>query len=175
MIEAEQLHLIPCEPRHIAALLRSRQDLADMLQVTLPDGWPHFPEAFSPETCARLQADPALDRWYGYFFIHPQTRALVGSGGFAGPPDADGVVEIGYEIAPEHQNRGCATAAAQALIRYAFSHTSVSAVIAHTLAETNASNRVLQKVGMTFEQAIDDPEHGTVWRWRLQSSGASRV
>lgn len=172
MIETDHLHLIPCEPGHIAALLHSRQDLAATLQVRLPDGWPHFPEAFSLETYARLQADPALRQWYGYFFIHPQTRALVGSGGFAGPPDADGVVEIGYEIAPEYQNRGFATIAAQALIRYAFSHDSVTAVIAHTLAETNASNSVLQKVGMMFEKAIDDPEHGSIWRWRVQRSEA---
>jgi RimJ/RimL family protein N-acetyltransferase len=172
VIEADHLHLIPCEPGHIAALLRGRQDLAAMLQVTLPDGWPYFPEAFSSETHASLQAAPALRQWYSYFFIHPQTRVLVGSGGFAGPPDANGVVEIGYEIAPEHQNRGYATAAAQALISYAFSHAAVTAVIAHTLAQTNASNCVLQKVGMAFEQTMDDPEHGTLWRWRIQRSSA---
>jgi RimJ/RimL family protein N-acetyltransferase len=172
VIETDHLHLIPCEPGHIAALLRSRQDLADLLQVTLPDGWPHFPEAFSPETADRLQAAPAVPWWYSYFFIHSQTRALVGSGGFAGPPDADGVVEIGYEIAPEHQHRGYATAAAQALISDAFSHAAVTAVIAHKLAEPNASNRVLQKVGLAFEQTMDDPEHGTIWRWRIQRSGA---
>ncbi|HEU4322280.1 MAG TPA: GNAT family protein, partial [Roseiflexaceae bacterium] len=142
-------------------------DLAALLQVTLPDGWPHFPEAFSPETSARLESDPALLHWYGYFFIHRQTRALVGSGGFGGPPDEQGIVEIGYEIAPAHQNRGFATAAAQALIAHAFSHAHVTAVIAHTLAETNASNAVLQKAGMTFVGALEDPEHGSVWRWHI--------
>ncbi len=167
MIECERLHLVPCEPAHIAALLRSREELGTMLQITLPDGWPHFPEAFSPETSARLESTPALEGWYGYFFIEPHARILVGSGGFAGPPDENGIVEIGYEIAPAYQNRGFATAAAQALIAHAFSHTLVKAVIAHTLAEANASNTVLRKVGMTFVEAIEDPEHGTVWRWQI--------
>jgi [ribosomal protein S5]-alanine N-acetyltransferase len=53
------------------------------------------------------------------------------------------------------------------MIAYAFSHQEVRAVIAHMLAQTNASNRVLQKVGMQFMAEVDDPEEGKVWRWQL--------
>jgi [ribosomal protein S5]-alanine N-acetyltransferase len=76
-------------------------------------------------------------------------------------------VEIGYEIAPEHRGRGFATEAARALIDYSFAHSEVSAVVAHTLAETNASNTVLRKVGMSFVDEIDNEEVGKVWRWRI--------
>jgi [ribosomal protein S5]-alanine N-acetyltransferase len=44
----------------------------------------------------------------------------------------------------------------------------VQAVIAHTLAEINASNRVLQKVGMKFVAAVDDLEEGKIWRWQIR-------
>jgi len=37
-------------------------------------------------------------------------------GGFAGAAGASGSVEIGYEIAPAHRNKGYATAAARRLI-----------------------------------------------------------
>jgi RimJ/RimL family protein N-acetyltransferase len=39
--------------------------------------------------------------------------------------------------------------------------------VAHTLAETNASNAVLRKVGMSFVAEVDDPEVGKVWRWQI--------
>jgi [ribosomal protein S5]-alanine N-acetyltransferase len=39
--------------------------------------------------------------------------------------------------------------------------------VAHTLAETNASNAVLRKAGMSFVAEVDDPEVGKTWRWRI--------
>jgi ribosomal-protein-alanine N-acetyltransferase len=39
--------------------------------------------------------------------------------------------------------------------------------VAHTLAETNASNAVLRKAGMSFVAEVDDPEVGKAWRWRI--------
>jgi [ribosomal protein S5]-alanine N-acetyltransferase len=109
-----------------------------------------------------LEAD-----WPGYFFLHRKDRVLVGSGAFKGPPDDSGTIEIGYEIASDSWNRGWATEAAQGMIASAFAHEEVSAVRAHTLAQTNASNRVLQKVGMQFMAEVDDPEEGKIWRWQL--------
>jgi hypothetical protein len=40
--------------------------------------------------------------------------------------------------------------------------------LSHTLVEINASNRVLQKVGMQFIVEVDDPEEGRVWRWQIR-------
>lgn len=82
-------------------------------------------------------------------------------------PDELGTVEIGYEIASEHWNRGFATEVVQGMIAYAFAHKDVQAVIAHTLAEINASNTVLKKVGMNFIAEVDDPEEGKIWRWQI--------
>ena len=166
MIETDNLHLIPCELVHLEAILRDKRALAEILQVTVPDGWPHFPEAF-PYLYEIYKSDPSPTGWPSYFFIHPKEEALVGSGGFKNTPDDSGVVEIGYEIAAEYMNRGFATEAARGMIDYAFSHEQVKAVIAHTLAEANASNKVLQKVGMTFAGEVEDPQDGKVWRWQI--------
>ena len=54
--------------------------------------------------------------WDGYFFVHARAGALVGNGGFKGPPDASGAVEIGYEIATEYWKRGLATEAVRGMI-----------------------------------------------------------
>jgi [ribosomal protein S5]-alanine N-acetyltransferase len=66
-----------------------------------------------------------------------------------GPPK-DGAVELGFEIAEARRGRGLATAATQAMLAEAFADDRVTEVIAHTLAERNASNRVLEKAGFQY-------------------------
>jgi [ribosomal protein S5]-alanine N-acetyltransferase len=65
--------------------------------------------------------------------------------------------------------RGYATTAVNAMLRYAFAHPQVRVMQAHTLAEKNASNRVLEKVGMRFAGEVPNDEFGAVWRWQIES------
>lgn len=74
-------------------------------------------------------------------------RAVIGNGGFTGRPDAEGSVELGYSILEEHQGKGYATEAAEALVAWAFRHGEVRRVIAHTFPELIASVRLLEKCG----------------------------
>src|SRR5262249_50152961 len=92
---------------------------------------------------------------------------MIGLCGFTGPPDADGIAEIAYSIAPAYQGRGYATETAQALVDYAVASGRVSVVRAHTLPETNASTRVLGKCGFKKTGTIVDPENNLVWEWEL--------
>jgi RimJ/RimL family protein N-acetyltransferase len=89
--------------------------------------------------------------------------ALVGWGGFKGPP-SDGVVELGYEIAPGFRERGLATAAVGQMVAEAFAAPEVQSVIAHTLPEPGPSTRVLEKSG--FDRDGEGPE--STWRYRLE-------
>src|SRR4028118_1338502 len=141
-IRTGSLRLIAVEPARAAALPRDGRELAEVLGVAVPDGWPQFPEAFAPPVdggSSRSERPPT--DWRGYFFVHPRGRALVGNGGFTGDPDDSGVVEIGYEIAPEYRNRGYATEAARAMIGYAFAHADArgGGVGGHTLGEASAA------------------------------------
>lgn len=90
----------------------------------------------------------------------------MGSGGFVGPPDC-GVVEVGYEIAPEFRRHGYATAATRAMVAKAAAAGGVHTVIAHTLADENPSTGVLRRVGFRFAGERPDQEQGAVWRWDL--------
>ena len=167
MIQTKNLQLFPYERVHVEALLRDRRELAALLNVAVPDSWPNSPEAFTLSDDDSPYSSPEQAKWRGYFFIHPNEKVLVGNGGFKGEPDKAGAVEIGYEIAFEYWNRGFASEAAQGLMDYAFTDYSVRAVIAYTLAHKNASNAVLQKVGMKFLTEIDDAEHGKIWCWQI--------
>jgi RimJ/RimL family protein N-acetyltransferase len=156
-----KVQLLVVSRSHKEALAVSRERLSALMSLRVPEGWPQFPEAFEP------QNHQELGEWSGHFFISAHHGAIVGNGGFVGPP-ADGEVEIGYEIAPEFRNQGFATSAARELLCKAFGDSSVRSVVAHTLAERNASNAVLTKLGMAFDAELPNEEVGKVWRWRIQ-------
>jgi RimJ/RimL family protein N-acetyltransferase len=160
----ERLRYLTLEERHRRALAAGKSELARMLGVVVPDGWPEFPEAFAP---APEGVVPNPTHWNGYLFVDPAAATLVGNGGFHGPPNDIGEVEIGYEIASGFRNRGYATEAVRGFVNFAFSDAVVRSVVAHTLAEKNPSNSVLARVGFHLAAEITNDEVGRVWRWVL--------
>lgn len=122
----------------------------------------------SADWLALLHASTSADPWtHGFSLVLLDTDTVVGSAGFKGPP-ANGVVEIAYGLSPEHQGKGYATEAAEALTAYAFDSGEVRVVRAHTLPESNASGRVLTKCGFRRIGEVIDPEDGLVWRWEKE-------
>jgi [ribosomal protein S5]-alanine N-acetyltransferase len=137
--------------------------LARQLGHDVVAGWVAVTEALEP-TRKALPLNSGVG-WGARFFLTDDPRQLVGWGGFKDAP-RDGVVEIGYEIAEARQGQGLASAAIRAMVREAFGDEQVRAVIAHTLAHRDASNRVLEKV--VFEYDGDAEEDGEkVWRYSL--------
>ena len=124
----------------------------------------------SADWWAKFEQSAFEDPWVHGFSLLLPDGTNVGIGGFKGPP-TNGVVEIAYAILPQHQGRGYATAAARAMVDYAFQSAEVSMVIAHTLPEGAASQRVLQKAGFRHAGEVVDPEDGLVWRFEFQRRG----
>jgi [ribosomal protein S5]-alanine N-acetyltransferase len=127
----------------------------------------------SGEWMAQLHASTSTDAWkHGFTLVHRHGDIVVGHAGFKGPPAADGMVEIAYGVTPDHQGRGYATEAAQALVAFAFSSGRVRVVQAHTLPESNASKRVLTKCGFRHVGEVIDPDDGLVWRWERHNEAS---
>jgi RimJ/RimL family protein N-acetyltransferase len=120
----------------------------------------------SPDWLARVRATPAGDPWaLGFAVVERAGGALVGSCGFKGPPDPDGVVELAYGMDAAHRGRGYATEAAGALTEFAFADGRVRQVRAHTKPDNAASARVLTKCKFTRVGEVIDPDDGLVCRW----------
>jgi RimJ/RimL family protein N-acetyltransferase len=175
MIETANLKLIPCELQHFEAILKDQKQLEQLLGVTVFDNWFDFPGVAGIEAIQfsyqYLKAHPDALGWWTYLFVHVKDNVLVGLGGYKGKADESGMVEIGYAIVPAYRCRGLATEAAQGLIDYAFSHAHIKTVDAHTLAERNASVRVLEKAGMKNVGTVHDPDDGEIWHWTLSKEG----
>jgi len=150
------------ETPRLRLVLRTRDETRAEIAQMKPDE----KAAVSPAWLALLDGSSATDPWiHGFTLIDRANGGTVGRCGFKGPPGTEGVVEIAYGIAPEHQGKGYATEAAAALTDYAFSKREVRVVRAHTLPEINASTRVLTKCGFRRVGEVIDPEDGLVWRW----------
>jgi RimJ/RimL family protein N-acetyltransferase len=169
-IETARLRLRPHSPADLLALIDGVAELEKRIGMRVADGLRDFLVSgdVSPAWIERLRESAATpaDPWvHGFGVIHRESGAMMGTTGFRGPPDDDGVVEIGYGIVPAYEGHGYATEAAAALVTFAFDHDAVRLVRAHTLPEANASTRVLGKNGFTFSGPVEDPEDGLVWRW----------
>jgi RimJ/RimL family protein N-acetyltransferase len=161
------VRVVACDLEHLAAAVADPAALAARVGAEVPDGlieaeWRQA-FVFAREELARR---PEIFGWWTALLVAEPW--ICGMGGFKGPP-VDGVVEIGYSIAPPLRGRGLATEAARELVRIARAEPRVVAVLAHTLAEPNASTRVLEKVGFRkIAELVDPAEHdGPIWRWRL--------
>jgi RimJ/RimL family protein N-acetyltransferase len=117
------------------------------------------------QTLDLLNAAPRNAPWGGYLAVEEDTGRLVGTCGFKTGPQPDGTIEIAYLTFPSFEGRSVATTMAGHLLEMAHSSDEVREVIAHTLPVTNASTRVLEKLGMQKAGEVIDPEDGPVWRW----------
>jgi [ribosomal protein S5]-alanine N-acetyltransferase len=166
MIETPRLRLIPCDDTLFEAIRMGDNVVARVLGVNVPKKWTAFREVFTP-SFHRWKTHPPLRDWWTHLIVYRPDNMLIGSCGYKGEPDADGCVEIGYEIRPSHREKGVATEAARALVENAFADASVRKVIAHTLAEEGASTHILTKIGFERVGQREDPEDGLLWRWEL--------
>jgi [ribosomal protein S5]-alanine N-acetyltransferase len=162
-----RIDVVPATADHLRALIEGDDVFADRFGLRVAPGYLEF-DGVLERMLADLDAgaDPA---WNTYLFVHLADRAVLGLGGFKGPP-ADGVVEIGYGIAPEYRHQGYATEGAALLVETARA-AGVTTVIAHTLPEPNFSTRVLTALGFTRTATVRDPDDGDVWRWERPLTG----
>ncbi|MBK6620728.1 MAG: GNAT family N-acetyltransferase [Saprospirales bacterium] len=173
-IETPRLSLVLGTEPVLEAVLRGDRSLGKLLGVEVPFGWTEFGDPIFRFSLDMVRENALEALWWTYLPVLREEKVLIGSCGYKGPPDKEGVVEIGYEIAKPFRLQGLATELAMGLIHKAFSYPQVTAVKAHTLAEINASGSVLKKCGMEKVAELFDPEDGDIWQWVLNRPAAMK-
>ena len=147
-----RLTLIAASPEHIRAELMDPPAIGTLLCADVRTSWPpgeydrHAQEFFLDQLTK--SGDSAVG-WFGWYAVrradvlHPAT--LVGAAGYFGPPNEEGVVEIGYSTCPEWRGSGLATEMARALVDRAATHALVKSIIARTNSDNTASVSVLER------------------------------
>jgi [ribosomal protein S5]-alanine N-acetyltransferase len=160
------IEIVPCSVKHLEKLIEGTDAFLEVYELQAVDGYMPFKGALQ-YILNQMKGSQLWHPWLPYLFIFRPDHALVGFGGFKSVPDSKRTVEIGYSVAPSYQSKGFATSAARHLIEIAFESKLVDRVCAHTLAEPNASTRVLEKCGMTKVSETVDPDVGNVWKWEI--------
>ena len=162
-----RLTLIAATLAHVRTELDAPERLAALLGAEVSGAWPtgEYDRDAMEFFRARLEeGGEAAAGWYGWYAVRNEDadgpRALVGAGGYFGPPGGDGRVEIGYSVLPEWQRRGYASEIVDALVARAFGVPDVTLVIAHTTPENVGSVGVLARCG--FVDAGPGAEPGSI-------------
>lgn len=168
-LQSHRLTLIATTLAHIRTELESPEQLAAMLNAVVSTEWPtgEYDRDAMEFFRARLEeGGEDVEGWYGWYAVRAADsegpRALIGGGGYFGPPGMDGTVEIGYSVLPQWQRRGYASEIVQTLVQHAFTFSTVERIIAHTTEANPASIAVLLRCG--FHRAGAGREPGT-WRF----------
>ncbi|MFM2266927.1 MAG: hypothetical protein RL757_368 [Bacteroidota bacterium] len=164
----KDLEIINCTAPIVEKILESDAAFAQFLNVGLAKDWSIFGKMVFEFVAKQIETNPNATEWWSYVICHLPDNKIIGTCGYKGAPDPNGRIEIGYEIAPDYQNRGLATQVARLLVENAFAHAHIHEVWAHTIERNNASTRVLEKAGFLFDCEVMDSEDGLIFRWILK-------
>jgi RimJ/RimL family protein N-acetyltransferase len=104
--------------------------------------------------------DPASAAWVTGVIWDEEQQVAVGRAGYHGPPDAAGMVEIGYAVDPAYRRRGYARAALEALLRRAAQEPRVRTVRVTIAPDNEASYRLAAQYGFVEVGEQWDEEDG---------------
>lgn len=158
----ERLWIVPATAETTRAALAGRDALAEALGARVPDTWPpeFLDEAALRFTLERFGEGPEQADWWMHFVVRvgeDVEPALIGTGGYKGPPSDDGTVEIGYGIVSDSRRQGYASEVTRGLLQKAFAVPSVRRVIGETLPELAASIGVMRKAGFRLIDECSEP------------------
>lgn len=108
----------------------------------------------------QVVVDPSSARWITRMVHDPRRGVTVGRAGFHGPPDAAGLVEVGYSTDPRYRGQGYARAALRALLAEAADAPGVTTVRASVSPDNAASLALVLAEGFVAVGEQVDEEDG---------------
>lgn len=157
--DTSRLRLVPMTLSLVDAELAGPEALALSLHARLPADWPpgeHDHDALVFFRNSLVSGAPL--GWGSHYVLTQDDGTLVAAAGFHGPPDAHGVVEIGYSVVEHARGRGYGTEIVSALVERAFESGSVARVVASTRPDNASSIAVLTRCGFERFEAPGEME-----------------
>ncbi|MGW1678697.1 GNAT family N-acetyltransferase [Saccharopolyspora sp. NPDC002376] len=108
----------------------------------------------------QVEQDPASAAWVTGVIWDERRQLAVGRAGYHGPPDASGMVEIGYAVDPDHRRCGYARAALESLLQRAAREPQVSTVRVTISPDNLPSYRLASQYGFVEVGEQWDDEDG---------------
>jgi [ribosomal protein S5]-alanine N-acetyltransferase len=160
-IRTARFELVSMSMRFMRFLLARDLDAASAeIGVQVPDDLPDELDNFLQFRIADLELDASAAPWLGRAIVRTEpdgTKRFIGTAGFHSPPDADGRVEVGYRVEPQHRRQGVASEVVRGLFDWAAREHGIRRFRAAVSPDNVASLAVISRLG--FRQTglqIDD-------------------
>ncbi|MFZ3215704.1 MAG: GNAT family N-acetyltransferase [Candidatus Acidiferrales bacterium] len=148
MLETARMRLLPWQPDDWLLLRPLATDPEVMRYITNGEPWP---DERIREFTARQITHFATLGYCLWKLIHKETSALIGFCGLQ-PLAGTQETEIGWWLARAHWGQGLATEAARAALEDGFARAGLQTIVAVAMPANRASLRVMEKLGMEYEQ-----------------------
>lgn len=125
-----------------------------------------------PHRSAQVRNSPGHAPWISRLIVDARLDQVVGVAGFHGPPDASGMVEVGYQVDPALRRRGYARRALEILLDVARTHPDVRTVRATISPDNVASLALIDGYGFVERGEQWDDEDGLEIIYELSVSDA---
>ena len=127
-------------------------DYAKRDEVTKYLLWsPHPSVSYTKDYLRYVHNRYSLGDFYDWSIIDLESRRMIGTCGFTRIDTANNGAEIGYVLNPDFCGRGFATEAAGKILEFGFCELELQRIEARFMKGNDASMRVMEKLGMTFE------------------------
>jgi nodulation protein A len=144
----ERLILHPLTPNEARRIIQGAPSVGDVWHA-------EYPPEDELDPLRTLAESNDVDPIFGLYMIRAMDAGeAIGGIGFFGPPKGDAVVELGFGLVESARGQGLATEALTAMVGIAFAN-GARRILADTLVENSASQRVLEKAGF---QQVDRSE-----------------
>jgi RimJ/RimL family protein N-acetyltransferase len=157
ILETERLvlrHQVPSDLNDLWALYCDPE-----ITKYIPDA-PRTREEASEELEWHMNGHPRNSELGLWATIHKESGKFIGRCGLL-PWEIEGQqeVEVAYTITRDYWGQGLATEAAEAILRYGFEHLHLVRLVSLIEPENIASQKVAEKIGMSFERRVEEGEY----------------
>ena len=151
LLETERFYLRPIAPEDARFLfeLDSDPEVMRFISKGVTTPWSTIETSILPRVLGYYRANPPQGFWAAHFLSNQECF-----GWFHLRPDkfSPAEMELGYRLKRDAWGRGLATEGARALVQRALHEWNYPKVSARTMAVNLASQRVMQKAGLQFEE-----------------------
>ena len=98
-----------------------------------------------------MMIDKYEDGNFAWAIMLKETKEFIGTIDFVMYNEAEKIAEIGYALSDRHWGKGYVSEATKALLDFGFNELQLVRIQARCFADNIGSERVMQKVGMTYE------------------------
>lgn len=150
-LETERVYLTKISEEHLDDLFAYASDD----EVTEHVSWEtHTDKEQSRQFIRRTRELYESGVHYDWALVHKESGRMFGTTGLRIGEPSDTAAELGYVLAKEFWGRGLATEVANEVVRFGFEELELSEIHAYVFLGNDASVRVLEKLGMSYEGIV---------------------